>query len=67
MLDHFDGPTPRIMPTRAFTDCSVLDSANLFIESDLVQLWMIGSMHVDEMGYERVKVAVQALDGSDSA
>jgi hypothetical protein len=67
MIRHFDGPTPRIMSTQAFIDGYVLDSANLFIECDLVQLWIIGSMSADEMGFERVKVAVQALDGSESA
>lgn len=64
MISSWSGATPRVMDAQAFIDRYVIDTSVVLFETDLVQLWIVGLLPPDEMGYKRVKVGAQSLDSS---
>ena len=65
MIGPFSGATPRVMGTQAFLDRYVIDNSPVRIGSELVQLWIVGLLPPDDIGFNMVKVAAQAVDSSD--
>jgi len=57
-------PTPRVMSAEVLINRYLADVSLPRIDTDLVQVWVVGRDHADEAGHPMVRVAFQSLDGS---